>query len=558
MTTHPDELVARSLDGDLTRAEQLAVNAHLATCARCRALAADLRRVDPLIARHEEVDTVPTFDPHIRHAGIAWLWAPIALAAAIVAATVVAMPRDEGVARPSVIPSASASPSATTPPSPIATSPASPSPSGADCAAGRIGDITACPSRAAVGDTVAVEGRSCNYPGANTELYFGTTGQFGQPSQGTYGAVKVASAPTTADGSFSAAVKIPSRIDSIQGEGGGDVRTGVYAVYSLPPSCAVDVTVTAAASGTSDWAGFYLRATTVTPGADLEARPLTLMEADGTFPGRIVDATTAWRAVGDWSPDGRSVLAFAKNGDVYVVSPGGQPRRVTNSERGFWAWYDDRTIYSIRPGASQNELVRVSVADGSLVATRALPRDVLEGTLAPGGRYLAYVIGGGDGLGSTFVYDLSDGSSRMVAVGMVSRGWLDGQRLVAWSGSRVDVVTMPTASHTTVFANESLSAFVSAEPPAILVVDRSEQIWSVKDDGTRSPAPGPVVSGSPRAVGGSGFPTSLTRDGRAIAFDLMLSRYPSAPTLYRSGVRSLVTGSLSYACQEDCTSLRVR
>ena len=553
MTAHPDELLARSLDRDLGRAEQAAVNAHLAACARCRALAADLRRVDPLIAKREEVSSVPVFDPHMRRAAIGWLWAPIALAAAIVAVTIVGMPRNDGAARPGVIPSASPTPTPSASEAYPTSSPSASPSSRPECATARTGDLTVCPARVTVGDTVTVEGRSCNNPGANTELYFGTTDQFGQATEGTYGAAHLASVATAADGRFRADVTIPSLLISIQGQGGGAVKSGLYAIYTKPPACTAYITVGRAAATT--WHGFYLQTATTPDGT----RRSVLMETDGAFPGTLVDDRLTWSSIGRASPDGSRWLAYA-NDDLYMLAPGARPRLVVSGTRNVWGWIDNATIYAVRDGPGTEPgartLVQVRVGDGSTVKTQTLARGVGGGVLSPGGRYLAYSIGGGDTPPSTYVYELATNRERVVARAAEFADWIDAEHLVAWNRNTVDVVRASDGDRVSVFSGAE-GVFASPDPSKILVLDGSGVLWLVTADGTKSRLPGEPINLASRAAGSSGWPASITTDGRAVSFDVTTARYPE-PHLYRAGVRDLATGEITYACESDCTLLRIR
>ena len=74
-------------------------------------------------------------------------------------------------------------------------------------------------------------------------LFFGTTEQFGQSTQGTYGAGELGQFAVDADGRFQTTIEVPTRIGSIQGQGGGDVKPGLYAIYSKPDLCRTYVTV---------------------------------------------------------------------------------------------------------------------------------------------------------------------------------------------------------------------------------------------------------------------------------------------------------------------------
>ena len=562
---HPEELIARSLDGDLTRDEAAAMNAHLATCAACRELAADLRHTEPLLSRREEVTSVPVFSDQGRPRGIGWLWVPIALAAAVVAATIVALPRDRGVASPSTAPTATstiAAPTGAASPTPVASS-------GASCSSAQIGDIKVCPASAPVGGSLSVSGRACNHPGQPVELYFGTSQEFGQSTAGTYGATRLGTIPVAADGTFSGTVTVPSRLDPIQQQGGGTVGPGLYGVYTKPDLCRAYVTVVGQAPA-ARFTGFYLRAAAPDPNTDLNLRRRVLVEADGVFPGRVIDDTVNWYAVGAWAPNGSSVLAYADNGDVYVVAPGAKPRPVVTSAISGsipsqpwtftqWSWIDDRTIATVRSQGSgadvRNDLVEVDAGTGAVRTTDPLPRTVYTGSVSPAARYIAYVTGGGDTPPKVFLYDVAGKRERVVGQGQLG-GWLDAERLVVWNAQSLDVVRATDLDRTVLFSAPS-GAFVSASPQAIVALDGSGVLWVVQPDGSRRFVPGGPINRAGAAAGASGWPTAISADGRVVSFDETTTRAP-APVRYRAAIRDLDTGDITYACDDDCIWLRIR
>jgi hypothetical protein len=111
------------------------------------------------------------------------------------------------------------------------------------CSVAAHGELRACPADATVGQTITLAGTGCGYPGAQAILYFGTTDQFGQPTQGTYGAVEIGRFDMDANGRFATIVTIPSQLQTIQGQGGGPVKSGLYAIYSKPDFCRTYITV---------------------------------------------------------------------------------------------------------------------------------------------------------------------------------------------------------------------------------------------------------------------------------------------------------------------------
>lgn len=59
MTEHPRETLSAYVDGELSPAEHVAVEAHLASCGECREIVADIRRLEemPRDQEHDELTT---------------------------------------------------------------------------------------------------------------------------------------------------------------------------------------------------------------------------------------------------------------------------------------------------------------------------------------------------------------------------------------------------------------------------------------------------------------------------------------------------------------------
>lgn len=111
------------------------------------------------------------------------------------------------------------------------------------CSTPVAGTISVCPATATVGAQVTIDGNHCNNPGGPALIDFGTTDQFGQPTAGTYGAIGLGDFTVDANGAFHATVVVPSTLHPIQGQGGGAVRPGLYAIYSKPVMCITYVTI---------------------------------------------------------------------------------------------------------------------------------------------------------------------------------------------------------------------------------------------------------------------------------------------------------------------------
>jgi hypothetical protein len=99
--------------------------------------------------------------------------------------------------------------------------------------------LTVTPASGPVGTKVVVEGRGCGNLDEPVRLVF----QSG--SGGTVGAVDLGEFPVSEQDAFRATeVTIPTRMDPLQGVGGGPTRPGTYQFATRPPVCAATFTVT--------------------------------------------------------------------------------------------------------------------------------------------------------------------------------------------------------------------------------------------------------------------------------------------------------------------------
>ena len=134
-------------------------------------------------------------------------------------------------------------------------------------------------------------------------------------------------------------------------------------------------------------------------------------------------------------------------------------------------------------------------------------------------------------------------------------GWLDAERLVVWNAQSLDLVRAADLGRTALFSGPS-GAFVSAWPQAIVALDGSGALWVVQPNGSKRAVPGGPANRVGAAVGASGWPTAISADGRVVSFDETTTRAPALR--YRAAVRDLETGDISYACEDDCSWLRIR
>jgi len=98
------------------------------------------------------------------------------------------------------------------------------------------------PESGSVGEIVLIQGTKCNNPGQD----FVALSFEGEPTvtTGTVGSDDLPRISVSQDGSFSYHFTIPSQLDTIQGEGGGSVKPGIYELVSLPVICQQKFTVT--------------------------------------------------------------------------------------------------------------------------------------------------------------------------------------------------------------------------------------------------------------------------------------------------------------------------
>ena len=117
---------------------------------------------------------------------------------------------------------------------------------GPPCSAAGIGTLTVCPGLAPIGSAITISGLNCGNPGGPAILYFGSESPGGQTTA-PVGSSELGRFPVDSDGRFQATVTLPTVLDPIQGQGGGAVAPGVYAIYSKPELCSARLTVTSGA-----------------------------------------------------------------------------------------------------------------------------------------------------------------------------------------------------------------------------------------------------------------------------------------------------------------------
>ena len=107
MSAHVYDELELASDQRLSRAERERVDAHLAQCGECRSYAADIRRNDELLARHDRFVDPPPFGAAVRRTRIAWAPLLAAAASAIIVITALGV-ASENVSRPqtSLLPTA--------------------------------------------------------------------------------------------------------------------------------------------------------------------------------------------------------------------------------------------------------------------------------------------------------------------------------------------------------------------------------------------------------------------------------------------------------------------
>lgn len=95
--------------------------------------------------------------------------------------------------------------------------------------------LTVTPSEGPIGSVVKLTGKRCAPAGEpTTHLSFvGGTGG----NDGTLGADDIPNISTNPAGEFETTYRIPSRLDTLQGEGGGAMKPGSYSFESSPPYC---------------------------------------------------------------------------------------------------------------------------------------------------------------------------------------------------------------------------------------------------------------------------------------------------------------------------------
>jgi putative zinc finger protein len=241
--THPQELLARSLDQDLSYLQRIALREHLAACTDCAALATDLRRGEELLSHAEARPPVPSFDAADRSAGWGWLSAAGAMATAFVLLTAVVVGFGSERAGVGAAPVATTGSPTAAFATPAVSSP--PSSTARECARPALGDITLCPAVVSVGArlSITLPSRSCGGDNSgSTTLYFGTAEQFGQSTTATYGETELGGFGPSS-GISEVTLAVPDQLAALDGRGGGYLRPGLYAVYAKIAACRTFVTV---------------------------------------------------------------------------------------------------------------------------------------------------------------------------------------------------------------------------------------------------------------------------------------------------------------------------
>ncbi len=107
-----------------------------------------------------------------------------------------------------------------------------------------VGTLIVCPAVAPIGSVVRISGLGCHTPGGPAIIYFGSAPQVGT-SVTPAGSAELGRFPVDADGRFEVTVTLPTVLLPIQGQGGGAVTPGSYAIYSKPAElCRTALTVT--------------------------------------------------------------------------------------------------------------------------------------------------------------------------------------------------------------------------------------------------------------------------------------------------------------------------
>ena len=155
-----------------------------------------------------------------------------------------------------------------------------------------------------------------------------------------------------------------------------------------------------------------------------------------------------------WSPDGRA-LAFAAGDRMglalsIVQADGSAPSRVVLSERGAvvpTSWSPDgREIIVARSSPSGWDVARVAVAGGAPAAMAASPDDEVGGVMSPDGKWLAYQTHQA-GNWAVAVRPVDGSGSVMLAASNAQRPvWLDASTLLFDNGVQVLRASIPTNS----------------------------------------------------------------------------------------------------------------
>ena len=250
--SHPRLQIAQLVADDLTAADGVSVEAHLATCPECRRLQADLRGAMSALERPEPVISMR---PLVLRPGVVRRSSRLLPAVSLVAALIVGVALGSFVrdARQILGPSAAtqtAAASATPRSSPSLSTAATPTlaPSAAlTCSVARDGatgaTLQACPGGGPIGTVVVLEGRGCSYPNIDPTIVFGPGSDEAGVATGTFGGAQLPPIRADASGAFRVEFRIPASLEPHQGAGGGPTMPGRYQFGSKPAFCVVPFTV---------------------------------------------------------------------------------------------------------------------------------------------------------------------------------------------------------------------------------------------------------------------------------------------------------------------------
>lgn len=288
---------------------------------------------------------------------------------------------------------------------------------------------------------------------------------------------------------------------------------------------------------------------------DLGGR-LQLRLAEEQLPGRVIRPDLTWWGanVPEWSPDGTRVLLRDRDLRLYIATRTGSVIELS-SAWGQWQWLTNDELVSVHdePGKtipeSRRLLARMDARTGRIISERVVPVAVQPGLVSLDALWIAFSEPGPHGPTAAFAFEFATDRLVKLTDAGAPIGWLPDGRLVLGIEGSVEVITLDTLSRERVFGAHG-QVFAQPHHTAVVVADPQGVVWTVVPGST------PIRTTMPSSFRGAMH--SLSSDGQWLSFTEVIDAiFPAVPS-QKTGVVSLRTGAISYACERECRWLAIR